>query len=248
VDVDRLGSPPFVSVICYPHGSQQEAGRRVASLREIGVEALEFRGRTEVGVLKVLGKGHVGLVVACFWRGRRAALKVRRTDAGRESLEIEGEVLREANKFGLGPILFAASPDFVVMEEVPGATLVDWLETSGGLPDGAFKEVLVGICGQARLLDVAGIDHKELTDPRRHVMVQPDGRARVLDFETAAIGERRRNVNDLLQYLTLSGRYGRVILSRLGANREEVLAALKAYRRSPGDDAFLAILRSMKLR
>jgi predicted Ser/Thr protein kinase len=248
VDVEGLGAPPFVSVLCYPYGSQQEAERRVASLREIGVESLEFRGKTEVGRLKVLGKGHVGLVVACVWKGTTAALKIRRTDADRESLEIEGELLREANKSKLGPTLFAASADFVVMEEIQGSTLVDWLDGSGGIPDGAFKEVLLEICGQARLLDVAGINHKELTNPRRHIIVQPDGRAKVLDFETAARGERRRNVNDLLQYLTLSGSYGHIVMARLGARREEVLAVLRAYRKSPGDDSYLAILRSMKLK
>jgi predicted Ser/Thr protein kinase len=211
------------------------------------VEGLEFRGRTEVGGLKVLGKGHVGVVIACLWSGRRAALKVRRTDADRESLEHEGEILREANRSDLGPHLFAASRDFIVMEELSGATLVDWLESSGGLADVVFRDVLVNICDQARLLDLAGVDHKELADPRRHVLVQPDGRARILDFETAAMGGRRRNVNDLLQYLTLSGQYGPVVLSRLGARREEVLAALKAYRRSPSDVSYLAILRSMNL-
>jgi predicted Ser/Thr protein kinase len=247
VTVDELGVPPFVNVLCYPSGAQPEALRRIASLKEMGVESLEFRGRTEIGGLKVLGKGHVGVVVSCFWRGRWAALKVRRTDADRGSLEAEGEVLREANKSNLGPHLFAASRDFVVMEELTGATLVEWLEASGGIPDHVFREVLVGICAQARLLDVAGIDHKELTDPRRHVIVQQDGRARVLDFETAAIGEKRRNVNDLIQYLTLSGQYGPVVLSRLGADRDRVLHALKEYRRSPGDDSYRLVLQSMKL-
>jgi putative serine/threonine protein kinase len=213
----------------------------------MGVEALVFAGRTEVGRLKVLGKGHVGVVVACLWRGRRAALKIRRTDADRESLEGEGEVLKEANKSNLGPLLFAASRDFIVMEELVGANLVDWLEGSGDIANGVFKSVLVDICGQARLLDVAGVDHKELTDPRRHVLVQPDGRARVLDFETAATGGRRRNVNDLLQYLTMSGPYGPVVLGRLGAEREEVLAALRVYRRSPDDDSYRKILLSMNL-
>jgi len=247
VGVDELGSPPFLNVLCYPSGSKSEALRRIISLKELGVEALEFRGRTEVGSLKVLGKGHVGVVVACFWRGKRAALKVRRADADRPSLEGEGEVLKEANKADLGPILFAASRDFVVMEELVGVNLVDWLGSAGDLADGVFKNILADICGQARLLDVAGVDHKELSDPRRHVMIQPDGRARVLDFETAAVGDRRRNVNDLVQYLTLSGQYGQVVLSRLGAEREDVLAALKAYRRSPGDDSYRRILRSMKL-
>jgi putative serine/threonine protein kinase len=247
VTVDELGVPPFVSVLCYPSGSRLEALLRIASLKEMGVESLEFRGRTEIAGLKLLGKGHVGVVVSCSWKGRRAALKVRRTDADRESLESEGEVLREANKSNLGPRLFAASRDFVVMEELAGATLVDWLDASGGIPDLVFKEVLVDICAQARLLDVAGIDHKELTDPRRHVIVQRDGRARILDFETAAIGEKRRNVNDLIQYLTLSGQYGPVVLSRLGASRDSVLSALKEYRRSPGDGPYRLILRTMKL-
>ncbi|MGA1975518.1 MAG: hypothetical protein ABSG92_07775 [Conexivisphaerales archaeon] len=247
VDVDGLCVPPFVSVLCYPSGSQSEAQRRIISLKEMGVEALVFVGSIEVGGLKVLGKGHVGVVVECLWKGKRAALKIRRTDADRESLEREGEILKESNRSKIGPVLFAASRDFIVMEELVGNNLVDWLKGSKDLADGAFRSILTDICGLARLLDVAGVDHKELSDPRRHVIIQLDGRARVLDFETAATGGRRRNVNDLLQYLTLSRPYGPIVLSRLGAEREEVLAALRAYRRSPDDDSYRTILRSMKL-
>lgn len=247
VDVEGLGVSPFLSVLCYPSGSQAEALRRIISLKEMGVEALVFAGRTEVGGLKVLGKGHVGVVVACLWRGRRAALKIRRTDADRESLEGEGEVLKEANRSNLGPLLFAASRDFIVMEELAGTNLVDWLQGSNDLADGVFRRVLIDICGQARLLDVAGVDHKELSDPRRHVIVQPDGRARVLDFETASTGGRRRNVNDLLQYLTISMPFGPKVLARLGAERGRVLDALRAYSRSPDEESYNRVLEAMRL-
>jgi putative serine/threonine protein kinase len=239
---------PYVKVLCYPSGSPPEAARRKESLSSMGVETLFFEGRTEVAGLRVLGKGHVGVVVGCLWKGRRAALKIRRTDTARASLEREGEVLREANLWNIGPLLHDSSPNFLVMEELHGRSLIEWLEGAKTLTGDEFMEVLANICAQARLLDIAGIDHRELSDPRRHVVIQDDRRARLLDFETASTGGRRRNVNSLLQYLTLSNAFGPVILSRLGANREDVLGALKAYGRDPSAESYSRIMRAMNLR
>jgi len=221
--------------------------KRIEALKGLDVAVLVFRGRTEVAGLRVLGKGHVGVVIACEWKGRSAALKIRRTDADRESLEREAGILSEANKWGLGPQLYAFSRDFIVMEELVGERLVDWLAGSSAIEDREFRRVLSNVCDQARLLDEAGIDHKELSDPRRHVIVQSDGRARLLDFETAGVGGMKRNVNSLIQFLTLSGPYGRAILTRLGGDREAVLAALRAYRRRPAEGEYRAVRESMGL-
>jgi len=243
-----LDSMPYVKVLCYPLSSQPEAARRKASLSSMGVQTLFFEGRTEVAGLRVLGKGHVGVVVRCLWKGRRAALKIRRTDAARESLEREGELLRGANLWNLGPLLHDSSPNFLVMEELHGKSLIEWLRGAKTLNREEFIEVLANICSQARLLDIAGIDHRELSDPRRHVVIQDDRRARLLDFETASTGGRRRNVNSLIQYLTLSSAFGPAILSRLGANREDVLGELKAYRRDPSAESYSRIMKAMNLR
>ncbi len=94
---------------------------------------------------------------------------------------------------------------------------------------------------------MAGIDHKELSDPRRHIVIQGDRTARLLDFETAGLGGRRRNVNSLLQFLTLSEPFGTIVMSRLGGDRDDALAALKAYRRRPDDDSYALVLDAMKL-
>ncbi len=102
-----MGTQPFVKVLCYPSGSVAEAGIRIKALRELGVEAIVIGGPTEVAGLKVLGKGHVGVVVRCLWSGREAALKIRRTDADRESIEPgRPRILSEANRWSLGPTLY----------------------------------------------------------------------------------------------------------------------------------------------
>jgi putative serine/threonine protein kinase len=237
-----------VKVLCYPSGSLSEAMKRIESLKELGVEALIFSGKVEVAGLKVLGKGHAGVVVKSLWNGKETALKIRRIDSDRQGFEREAEILAEANRMSLGPSLYRSSRDFIVMEELEGETLEDWLKGSGAMPDDEFREALLNVCEQARLLDVAGIDHKELSDARRHVIIQADRRARLLDFETASMGGRMRNVNSLLHFLALSGRYGSSVLSRLGASRDEVLAALRAYRLKPGIEPYERIMKAMKLR
>jgi putative serine/threonine protein kinase len=247
VSLELLAEPPFSGVLCYPKPTPLEAERRILALRRLGVGSIIFAGRTEVAGLHVIGKGHVGVVVRCLWQGRRGALKVRRLDSARESLQTEGSILRIANAHGLGPSLYAVDDDFIVMEELEGRTLMDWLEASDAVPHAEFKKVIRNICLQAFLLDEAGIDHRELTNPKKHVIVGADGGARVLDFETASTGGRKRNVNNLVQFLAIANPFGERVLGRLAASRVDVMAALVAYRRAPSRGAFDSVLSSMNL-
>jgi putative serine/threonine protein kinase len=247
VPVEDLEARPFQTILCYPRPSDEEANRRTRELATLSVEALIFSGPTQIGGLSVLGKGHVGVVVRCVWRGRRAAVKIRRVDADRADLKAEGEVLSRANAVGVGPTLLASSPNFIVMEEVRGRPLLDWLEKMDEVDAEHFRKALRTICEQARMLDVGGIDHRELSDPRRHVVVKGSGEVHLLDFETAGLGDRKRNVNSVLQYLTMAKPYGAKVLAKLGAEEAEVLSALKAYRASPTDVSYEALLKALGL-
>lgn len=247
VSLERLLEHPFRRVIAYPHPTPELVKERVEELSKLGVTALIPGGATQIDGVNVLGKGQVGVVTRCSWRGKPAALKIRRTDADRESLEDEAKVMTVANSKKVGPILFAYSSNFIVMEEVRGKKLVDWLQECSSIPDLEFRRTLRSVCEQGRLLDEAGIDHRELSDPRRHVVLKEGSEACVLDFETAGVTLRKRNVTRLVQYITMARPFGRVVLSRLGADEFEVLRALRAYKEDPSRESFLALIEAMKL-
>ena len=116
VSLDGLLQSQLALLLCYPRYDSDEGEWRLRELRSLGVEGLELRGRHRVGGMPVLGKGHVGVVVAARFEGASAALKIRRVDADRESLDAEAENLRIANRVSVGPRLLGVSDNFLLME------------------------------------------------------------------------------------------------------------------------------------
>ena len=57
------------------------------------------------------------------------------------------------------------------MELVEGDYLVDWVGGLGPGDVGLLRGALLDLMEQARRLDVAGLDHGELSSARRHVIV-----------------------------------------------------------------------------
>ena len=211
-------------------------------LEEMGVSALVLRGRHAIDGVPIMGKGHVGVVMAALLGGEEVAVKLRRTDADRASMEAEGEYLRVANGASVGPRLRGVSREVLMMELVEGSYLVDWV---GGLETGdvgQLRGVLLDLMEQARRLDVAGLDHGELSSARRHVIVS-GGVARIVDFESASVSRRCSNVTSMAQYLFFS----RWMAGGVGGvmplpDRDSLVGALSAYRWWPGEASFRRVL------
>ena len=229
------------SLICYPRFDFEEAERRLRELRLLGVEALELRGRHRVNEVPVLGKGHVGVVVAARIGGALAALKIRRIDADRCSLAAEAENLRLANGVSVGPRLLGASANFLLMELIEGAYLADWIEGLGP-SEGELRRALRRLIDKARRLDRVGLDHGELSRAQRHVFVTR-GDPRIVDFESASTGRRAANVTSIVQYVYINRRM-RGLVGRLMPlpELEALLHALRRYRRSSTEEDYRGLL------
>jgi putative serine/threonine protein kinase len=128
VPVEKLGMEPYASVLCYPRLSTIEIRNRIHELQKCDVQALEFVGKTSASNVRVLGKGYVGIVVIAHSCGERLALKMRRVDADRQTLEAEAQMLTKANSVGVGPKFIAATKNFLLMQLIEGGFLFDWLE------------------------------------------------------------------------------------------------------------------------
>jgi len=230
------------SLICYPRFDFEEAERRLRELRLLGVEALELRGRHRVNEVPVLGKGHVGVVVAARIGGALAALKIRRIDADRCSLAAEAENLRLANGVSVGPRLLGASANFLLMELIEGAYLADWIEGLAPSEGKILRRALHRLIDKARRLDRVGLDHGELSRAQRHVIVA-GGDPRIVDFESASTGRRAANVTSIVQYIyinrRMSGLVGRLMPL---PEPEPLLHALRGYRRSPTEEDYRGLL------
>ncbi|MEE8355239.1 MAG: serine/threonine protein kinase, partial [Candidatus Bathyarchaeia archaeon] len=158
----------------------------MGELEEMGVSALILKGRHAINGVPIMGKGHVGIAMAALLGGEEVAVKLRRADADRASMEAEGEYLRLANGASVGPRLLGVSREVLAMELVEGSYLVDWVRGLGPEDVGRLRGVLLDLMEQARRLDEAGLDHGELSSARRHVIVS-GGVAMIVDFESASV-------------------------------------------------------------
>ena len=245
VPIDQLIQEPYASILCFPKPSEAELQTRTKELRDLGVLALEFSGKASVyGVqLPVLGKGFVGLVVVAYLNGQKVALKIRRTDADRANLLHEAEMLSKANSVNVGPKLFGASKNFILMHLIDGELLPDWLEISKDVV--AVRQVLTTVLEQCFRLDEVGLDHGELSKAPKHVIVDKALTPWIVDFETSSDVRKPANVSAVCSYLFSSqGEVARTISQTLGARNDRgIIEALHDYKKQRTRENFEKVLR-----
>ncbi len=245
VSLKVLSERKHCKVLCYPRFEQEELGRRLKELERLGVQALEFTGKKSVFDVPVLGKGCVGIVVVAYTNSGRAALKIRRVDADRKEMFHEGEMLRRANNIGVGPKLLDISENFLLMELVEGTHFPEWIESLGEREgQSRVHLVLKDILEQCYRLDEAGLDHGELSNAPKHIIVDADDRSYLVDFETASINRRVSNVTSVCQYLFLGSQIADKVKEKLGkVDEKQLINALRTYKRERTKENFEKLLK-----
>jgi len=244
----KINVAKWAKALCYPRCSEEELKARLRELEELGVEELLEEGRSSIDGLKVLGKGCVGVVVVAVARGAKLALKARRTDADRESLLREAEMLKVANSLGIGPRLIGATRNFLATELIEGEVIEEWFQCN---PDASeLIRVMRELLWQCFKLDQAGLDHGELSRAGRHILVSKSGAPVIVDFESASLHRKPRNVTSLCQYFLIRGRAAERVVEALGLSDEDkrrVLRLLRDYKRGASEASLKALLRGLKL-
>jgi putative serine/threonine protein kinase len=210
------------------------------------VIAVEFCGDKEVFGVSVLGKGCVGIVTVAYVNGEKVALKIRRVDADREGMLREAEMLEKANSVDVGPKLLGVSANFLVMQFVDGKLLPEWLKKCKSKT--SVKCVLRDVLEQCWRLDVAGLDHGELSHAPKHVIVEESGKPFIVDFETASVNRRPSNVTAVCQFLFVSGEVAGLVVKKLDVkDKEAVVDVLRCYKRNRTRENFERILSACGL-
>ncbi len=231
VTIDQLQDEPYASVVCYPRANQAEIRERINELNKLGVETIEFNGRSSAFTLPVLGKGYVGIVVAALVLGEKYALKMQRVDSDRESLEHEAELLSKANSVEVGPKFLAVSKHFLLMQLIDGDLLEAWLQTHND--KSIVRRILTDILEQCYRLDEIGLDHGELSKAPKHLLVDKSNKTFIVDFETASTTRNASNVTSVCQFLFQGNSdVCKAIAQILGPrNKADLVAALRKYRK-----------------
>ena len=232
-------------LLCYPRYEREELGKRLQELERLGVQALEFTGQKNVFDVPVLGKGCVGVVVVAYTNLGRAALKIRRVDADRKGMFHEGEMLKRTNAIDVGPKLLEVSENFLLMELVEGTHFPEWIESIEGREEQwRVRLVIKDVLEQCYRLDEAGLDHGELSNAPKHIIIDADDRPHLIDFETASINRRVSNVTSVCQYLFLGSQIADEVKEKLGeVNEKELIKALQTYKRKRIRENFKKILK-----
>ena len=247
VSIEAIPGTGYAKILNYPASDTQELGSRLRELTAIGITAIRFVGPSMVDGINILGKGCVGLVTQASFGEKPVALKIRRLDADRPSMHEEARLLRFANSVNVGPRLIAATKNFLVMDLFKGLPLFRWV-SGNRRSDAAVRLVLCRLLSSCVKLDAIGLDHGELSHAPKNVLIGPNARICIVDFESASMFRRGSNVTSLLQYF-LYGSISRTLgTSRIFPRRRPIIRALSRYKREASVQSYLRLLETLKLK
>jgi len=247
VEIERLDKAPYREILCYPRPENEELKKRISELKRLRVRALEFQGSKNVSGIPVLGKGCVGIVVAAYLEDEeKVALKIRRIDADRANMRHEAEMLEMANSINVGPRLLGYTDNFLLMEYIDGKLFPEWLEETNN--KNLIRKVLYGFLKQCFMLDQIGLDHGELSNASKHLIVNSKNKPFILDFETASTKRKSANLTSLTQFLFIRKPLAEKIAEKIGEiDRQNLIEALKSYKREKTRENFEKVLKVCNL-
>lgn len=247
---DELGigsADRLVRIISYPRFTEDAYAERLAEMRSLGVTSLVLGGRTIINGTHIAGKGCVGVVLKAKIGGKTCALKVRRVDADRKSMNEEARLHKIANDAGIGPRLEGHTKNLIAMEFIEGQSIVDWVSSATRKQ---VRGMARSVLEQCYSLDRAGLDHGELNRPNRHVIVgnNNNNKACIIDFESASTARKTSNVTAVAQSIFLHGAVAGQVKKILGeVDRDAALAVLRSYKRDQTDANLQSVLDSLQI-
>jgi putative serine/threonine protein kinase len=225
-----IGSPELATIISYPQLNYKEYDNRLKELYSLEIGYVLAVGRLKIGKIPIAGKGCVSLVLKAQTKNKICALKIRRTDANRKTMEREVSLHQIANSAGVGPSIIRYSNNYIVMEFIDGLSIIDWVKQRTITAD-QVRNLAIDILEQCYNLDRVHIDHGELSCLDHHVIVSKSNTANIIDFESSSTQRRTCNVTAAAQSLFLNGPISKRMNELVHFNkREKIIQALKIYK------------------
>jgi putative serine/threonine protein kinase len=246
LEVD-IRSPIIYNLISYPKFDTTEYCKRINHLEKMGIKNVLLEGYTKLYDLKILGKGHAGIVLKVNTHcGDIVALKIRRLDSRRKNCLIEVRCQKLANLVGIGPRIIDSNDDLILMEYIVGSRISDWFidqNNSLNITTQNIRQIVIELLEQCYRLDRVNLDHGELTRIDRHVMISDKNNVSIIDFESSSINRRPSNVTSVTQALFLSGSVSKKISQYVKiSNQDQLIKCLKEYKNQKTRNLFEKIL------
>ena len=246
VQIRKITEPPYSDILVYPKGTKAQIKSRINELEDLGVEGISFQGKLEIGTISILGKGYVGVVVLGKIGRKKVAVKIRRNDSPRKNLKKEAELLEIINNHKIGPKLVCFSKNFLVMEYLDGEKIADWVVELKKGDSSRLKITIKKILEDCYSLDRIGLDHGELSNLSKHVIVGK--KTTIIDFESSSMNRKVSNVTSATQALCIGSGIAKII-GRIHKipKKQKLITALRRYKREETRDSFENLLSVLKL-
>jgi putative serine/threonine protein kinase len=248
IPIRDLARTPYIRILTYPTISLRTAKSRIKQLEKLGVKFLIFEGKSKIGSLGLLGLGTVSVVVKAQVNGGTLALKIRRTDANRAAMTEEFRLTNMANRIGIGAEALGHTRDLMLLRYLDYIELHEWFKSlSGQGRRDRAREMVHGVLNQCRKLDIIGLDHGELSNLRKHVVVV-DGSPYMLDFESAGLNRSTKNVTTAAQYILVGGKMSPLVRRLIGvAGVRRIIESLRQYKRDKSDINYSRLLKTLRI-
>jgi putative serine/threonine protein kinase len=236
----------LAKIISYPNLSTNEFIKRIGEMQDLGISDIIFDGNTQIGKVSILGKGSVSIVVKVRIKNKIYALKIRRMDANRRTMFREASVHQMVNTIGIGPKLFKFSENLIIMEFIDGLSIIDWIRQQH-LDKYRVLSVVTDILRQCFILDMANINHGELSNLNYHIIVSYSDRVSIIDFESTSLNRKKsNNVTSASQSLFISGMISHYINSVLNLmSKDNIIEKLRAYKRDQTVTNFESLIQTL---
>ncbi|MEM2106821.1 MAG: hypothetical protein QXV46_03315 [Candidatus Bathyarchaeia archaeon] len=248
-EIEDIHSIP-THIICYPKPSEEERAIRVRELHALGIKYILSKGPKVIDHFKILGKGCSSVIVLASTSSGLAVVKIRRTDAGKKNMYHEIDMLAYVNSFGIGPQLLGYTENMILMEYVDGCLLKDWLIKIYQNTPERVRHTLSSLMSQCYMMDRMLVDHGELTNASKHVIIRTNDISPVIiDFESASRTRMVKNLTSICQYLFMNKSNMKAMQDILGViSLESLRGALMDYKIRRSRECFLRIMRTCNIR
>ena len=248
ISIKKFSDEPYSMILGYPRATNRQIKSRISELEKLKIKSISFTGPTTLGKLAILGKGYVGVVVLAKKNSKQVALKIRRTDSQRKEMKNESILLKQVNLVNVGPKMILASKNFLVMEYLEGEKISGWIQKLKG-PGSVkkLKSMIRSILEDCYRLDQIGLDHGELSNISKHVIVGKT-KSTLIDFESSSTKRRPSNVTSATQAIFIgSGIAKKVQKIYKNSSKEKIIGALKQYKQERTQTSFENLLNILKL-
>ncbi|MFP4523591.1 MAG: HemK2/MTQ2 family protein methyltransferase [Candidatus Nanoarchaeia archaeon] len=210
-----LSESSFCQDMCIQENELQKRNINTITIKKKIPASYSFQG-----VLALGKRGVVSLVQNKSTKKFFVAKTQQNTTTALQPIVLESQQLKRVNKLGIGPQLEFSNKDVVIMQYLKGQALGSWLQTT--YDPQAIIQVTQDILSQCVLLDSAGINKFEMTNPYKHIIICKSSSCNnsfkqsltvskhnavgsltctMIDFERAKNTIRPKNVSQFKEYI-----------------------------------------------